>query len=333
MRVAVLGGGRSSEHDVSLGSAASVREGLESAGHEVIAVELARDGTWSADGTQALLQAGRGLLGADVVFPVLHGPYGEDGTIQGLLEILDVPYVGSGVAASAICIDKIIFKQFMAQAGLPQVAFAAVDVDRWAADRAAVEREVAALGLPVFVKPARLGSSVGITRVSSADELSAAIEEAHRFDPRAIVEAAAPGLEIECSVLGHAASPEVSDPGEIRILASASPGGWYDYEAKYTQGGMELIVPAQITAAARERVMKLAAEAFRAAGCSGLARADFFVDGEEVLLNELNTMPGFTATSVYGHLWERSGLAYPQLVDRLVTLAIERHVAERAHRY
>ncbi|CAB4914183.1 unannotated protein [freshwater metagenome] len=333
MRVAVLAGGRSSEHDVSLAGAAAVRDGLEQAGHEVLWVELARDGKWTFAGSEVELRAGRGLLGADVVFPVLHGPFGEDGTIQGLLELLDVAYVGSGVLTSAVCIDKVAFKRFMAQAGLPQVAFADIDVARWAADRAGAEAEVAALGLPVFVKPARLGSSVGITRVTEPQALADAIAQAHGHDPRAIVEAAAAGLEIECSVLGHPEDPQVSEPGEIRILGSVSPGGWYDYEAKYTPGGMELVVPAAISATARDRVQALAAEAFHASGCSGLARADFFVDGEDVLLNELNTMPGFTPTSVYGQLWEASGLPYPQLVDRLITLAIERHERERGHSY
>ena len=198
MRIAVLAGGRSSEHDVSLASGASVREGLLRAGHEVLWVELDRDGTWRHDGGELALRPGRGLLGADAVFPVLHGPLGEDGTVQGLLELLDVAYVGSGVLASAACMDKVVFKDLMAHARLAQVAYVGVDDARWRDEREAVESAVSALGLPVFVKPARLGSSVGIVRVAEASELPAALEQAFRHDPRAIVEAAAPGLEIEC---------------------------------------------------------------------------------------------------------------------------------------
>ena len=207
MRVVVLAGGRSSEHDVSLASGASVREGLLRAGHEVLWVELDRDGTWRHDGGELALRPGRGLLDADAAFPVLHGPFGEDGTVQGLLELLDVAYVGSGVLASAACMDKVVSKDLMAHAGLPQVAYAGVDDARWREDPDAVTAQVAALGLPVFVKPARLGSSVGIVRVAEAGELPAALEQAFRHDPRVIVEAAAPGLEIECSVLGPTDEP------------------------------------------------------------------------------------------------------------------------------
>jgi D-alanine-D-alanine ligase len=322
VRVAVLAGGRSSEHEVSLNSGASVREGLEQAGHEVLWVELARDGTWWHDGEEVVLRAGRGLLGADAAFPALHGPFGEDGTVQGLLELLDVAYVGSGVLSSALC----MFKDLMARAGLPQVGYVAVDegVIDGAASR------IAELGLPCWVKPARLGSSVGIVRVGAPGELDGALETAFSHDPRVIVEASATGLEVECSVLGHTTSPEASDPGEI-VLRKGE--GWYDYEAKYAEGGMELVVPARISDAARERLRELAVTAFRLASCSGLARADFFVDGDEVLLNELNTMPGFTPTSVYAKLWESSGVPYPELVDRLVRIAVERFEAERAHRF
>jgi D-alanine-D-alanine ligase len=319
VRVAVLGGGRSAEHEVSLASAASVREGLAAAGHDVVAVELARDGTWRSGGEDVVLRPGRGLLGCDVAFPVLHGPFGEDGTIQGLLELLDVPYVGSGVLASAACMDKVVFKDLMAAAGVPQVGYAL-------AVRGGPGPDLGRLGLPVWVKPARLGSSVGIVRVDRAEELDAALEEAWAHDPRAIVEASAPGLEVETSVLGATEAPEVSLPGEIVVLAES---GWYDYEAKYTPGGMELQVPARISEAAAGALRALAAQAYTAAGCSGLARADFFVDGDRVLLNELNTMPGFTQTSVYGKLWAASGLPYPALVERLCVLAQERHAFER----
>ena len=189
---------------------------------------------------------------------------------------------------------------------------------------------LAPLGLPVFVKPARLGSSVGIARVAEWDELAGALTEAFRFDPLAIVEAAAVGLEIECSVLGNAGSEvTASVPGEILLAAGES--GWYDYAAKYTPGGMQLLVPARISAAAREQVRTMAVQVFERAGCAGLARADFFVNGEEVLINELNTMPGFTETSVYGALWTATGLPYPELLDRLVQLALDRHRAASAH--
>jgi D-alanine-D-alanine ligase len=322
VRVAVLAGGRSSEHEVSLDSAASVREGLVAAGHDVTVVDLARDGSWSSDGEEVALRAGGGLLGADVAFPVLHGPFGEDGTVQGLLEVLDVPYVGSGVLASALCMDKITFKDVMGRSGLPQVPY-------WSLDGAAgvALADLSAVSYPCWVKPARLGSSVGIARVDAPGELEAAIEAAAAHDPRVIVEASATGIEVECSVLGPTDAPEASEPGEI--LLAGGEDGWYDYEAKYAPGGMELVVPARISDAARERVRELAVTAFRLAGCSGLARADFFVDGEEVLLNELNTMPGFTQTSVYGKLWDHSGVPYPELCDRLVRIAVERFERER----
>lgn len=324
MKVAVLAGGRSSEHDVSLDSAAAVRGGLAEAGHDILDVQLHRDGTWWHDGEELTLRAGRGLLEADVVFPVLHGPFGEDGTVQGLLELLDVPYAGSGVLASAGCMDKLVFKDLMAQAGLDQVGYAGA----FAASPGTVD--VGHLGLPCWVKPARLGSSVGIVKVKAAAELDAALEEAFAHDGRVIVEASAPdgALEVECSVLGPTDAPEVSVAGEIVIQ-----GEWYDYAAKYTPGGMELVVPARITATAAARVKTLAAQAFTAAGCSGLARADFFVAGETVLLNELNTMPGQTRTSVYGKLWAASGLPYPDLLTRLCEIGRERFAQERAHRF
>jgi D-alanine-D-alanine ligase len=324
MRIAVLAGGRSSEHDVSLDSAASVRDALQRAGHDVAWVELARDGGWSHDGEDVALRAGGGLLDADVVFPALHGPFGEDGTVQGLLALLDVPYVGSGVLASALCMDKILFKDVMGRAGLPQVRYRAVDTEALLE----VGEEV---GYPCWVKPARLGSSVGIARVDEPPGMASAIEAARAHDPRVIVEADASGIEVECSVLGPADAPEASEAGEI--LLAGGEDGWYDYEAKYTPGGMELVVPARISATARERVREIAVTSFRLAGCSGLARVDFFVDGDDVVLNELNTMPGFTETSVYGKLWEQSGIPYPELCERLVAIAIERFERERAYRF
>jgi D-alanine-D-alanine ligase len=321
MRVAVLGGGRSSEHDVSLDSAAAVRAGLADAGHEPVEVLVGRDGRWTHEGRAVAIDPAGGVLDADVVFPVLHGPFGEDGTVQGLLEIADVPYVGAGVLASAVCMDKLTFKDLMARAGLPQVDYVGLHEGD---DRSAAER----LGTPVFVKPSRLGSSVGISKVSSPDELPAALDEAFAHDPRVIVEAMAEGLEIECSVVGND-DPEASQPGEIAIQAE-----WYDYEAKYTPGGMQLIVPARIRPEVRERVRELAREVFLRSGCTGLARVDFFVThAGEVLVNELNTMPGFTSTSVFAKLFESSGVPYAELLDRLVNLARERYERERSYAF
>ncbi len=366
LTVALLAGGRSSEHDVSLASARAVREGLESAGHEVRWVEIERDGRWRHEEERLALCPGEGLLDADVVFPALHGPFGEDGTVQGMLEALDVAYVGAGVASSAICMDKVLFKELMSAAGVPQVEYAGVRAERWRRAPEELLDELSVLGLPVFVKPAHMGSSLGIVKVSDAGLLGEALDQAFAHDPLTIVEAMASGVEVECAVLGmtekegpdrsrgtlasgehprfgqpaygrlhhplaaHDDGPPalVSEPGEI-----AFAGEWYDYAAKYDAGGMELLVPARISAAARERVRELALEVFAYTGCEGLARVDFFVDGERVLVNELNTMPGFTPTSVYAKLIEASGIPYPELVDRLCRLGIERWEARRAYRY
>ena len=322
MRIAVLSGGRSSEHEVSVRSAASVADGLAEAGHEVVPIRIEPDGRWMQDGVEVELLAAGGLVAADVAFPVLHGPYGEDGTVQGMLEALDVPYVGAGVLASAICIDKLTFKRLLAFHGVPQVPFCAVGEQGW--------RELASsFGLPLWVKPSRLGSSVGISKVTGPErELDEAIAAARRHDPRVIIEAGAAGKEVECSVIGND-EPEVSVPGEIVAHAE-----WYDYEAKYSEGGMDLRVPAGIDEAAREQVRELAARVYRIVGCAGLARCDFFVTDEDgVLVNELNTIPGFTETSVFGKLFGASGVAYPELCDRLVQLAIERHRLEREYRF
>ena len=328
MRVAVLAGGRSSEHEVSLSSAAAVRAGVAAAGHEVLAVTVEHSGEWVLDGEPISLRPGAGLLGADAVFPVLHGPFGEDGTLQGLLELLDVPYVGAGVLASSLCMDKVVFKEVLAAAAVPQVPYAGVREPRWRAEPDAVRRELTALGAPVFVKPARLGSSVGIAKVSSEADLDAALDSAFEHDDHVIVEGFSDGMEVECSVLGNGA-PEASVPGEI-VLNGAE---WYDYEAKYTPGAMELVAPARLPEPVLEDVRRLALDTFVRVGCAGLARVDFFVEGERVLVNELNTMPGFTQTSVYPKLWETSGLPFPALCDRLLALARERFEAERDHSF
>jgi D-alanine-D-alanine ligase len=322
MRIAVISGGRSSEHDISLQSGASVAEGLATAGHEPVRVLIERDGRWVEDGAPVRLDPGGGLLGCDVAFPVLHGPFGEDGTVQGLLECLDVAYVGPNVLSAAIAMDKLVFKRLCAFHGFPQVDFAEVGEPGW-------EDHVAGMRRPVWVKPSRLGSSVGISRVGDPEaELEAAVAAARTHDPRVIVEEHADGREVECSVIGNG-EPETSLPGEI-----VSRGDWYDFESKYGEGGMELLVPAPISDGAAASVRNLAAAAYRAIANTGLARCDFFVsDDGAVLLNELNTIPGFTATSVFGKLWEASGLSYPDLCDRLVGYAIERHTAERAYRF
>jgi D-alanine-D-alanine ligase len=321
LRVAVLSGGRSSEHEVSVNSGASVIKGLEEAGHEVVEVRIGRAGRWLAAGAPVDLVPGGGLLDADVAFPVLHGAFGEDGSLQGLLEMLDLPYVGSDVLSSAICMDKLTLKRLLAGQGVPQVDFVAVGEDGW-------RERCAALGTPLWVKPSRMGSSVGITRIEDLTALDGAVETALRHDPRVIVEASAHGREIECSVLGNE-DPQTSMPGEIMAHAE-----WYDYAAKYGEGGMDLAVPAPISEIETERVRELAAKVFTLAGCSGLARCDFFVEPDgTVLVNEINTMPGFTETSVYAKLLEAGGLAYPDLCDRLVALAIERHQRARSYEF
>lgn len=329
-RVAVLGGGRSSEHEISLASSQSVASGLRATGYEVRLIEIGRDGVWRVEGDELALRPGRGLEGAEVVFPVLHGPFGEDGTVQGLLECLGVAYVGAGVLASAVSMDKVTFKELMARGGVPQVGYRGLRVEEFRADPLAAVSALEDLGLPVFVKPARLGSSVGIVRVVRAVDLPAALRSAFAHDPLVIVEAASGGTEVECSVLGNEA-PVASEPGEILLAGGES--AWYDYEAKYSQGGMELIVPARISPAARERVRELALACFLGVSCRGLARVDFFVEGETVLVNELNTLPGFTPTSVFASLFEAGGIGYPELLERLVTLALERYQTERAFRF
>ena len=336
VRVAVLMGGRSSEHEVSLASAQSVLDALDRERYEPVTVEIARDGRWElGSGERRELPDGDGsvvetlpvptdrvpatLAEVDVVFPVLHGPFGEDGTVQGLLELAGVPYVGAGVAASALAMDKDLFKSVMRDNGIP------VTRNVTLREGDAVEHP---FGYPVFVKPARLGSSVGITKVREPDEVEEAVALAFRHDEKVLIEEFVDGVEVECGVLGNR-EPIASLPGEIVSHGFAAPD-WYDYSAKYDEGGMDLIVPPRLPDEAIERVQELAVRSFVASECEGMARVDFFVrDGGEVLLNELNTIPGFTATSVYAKLFEASGLPYPQLVDRLVGLALERHERRR----
>jgi D-alanine-D-alanine ligase len=328
VRVAVLMGGRSSEHEVSVASARSVVEALDPARYETVTVEIGRDGRWEiGPATRAALERSGDrdsdslpvpaakvpatLSEVDVVFPVLHGPFGEDGTVQGFLDLADVPYVGAGVMASALCMDKDLFKSVLRDKGIPVTKSVTVRT---------LNGFESPFGFPVFVKPARLGSSVGITKARSHEELKAGLELAFRHDEKVLVEEFVDGVEVECSVLGNQ-EPVASIPGEI--VANAD---WYDYSAKYDEGGMELIVPPRITSEQAERVQELSVAAFRATECEGMARADCFVRADgEVLVNELNTIPGFTSTSVYAKLFEASGVPYEELLERLIALAIERH--------
>jgi D-alanine-D-alanine ligase len=334
LRVAVIQGGRSSEHEISLASARSVIEALDPERYDVRAIDIHRDGRWELTGGQAQLGKGNGSLpmpvvgkpeplrDVDVVFPVLHGPFGEDGTVQGLLELAGVAYVGAGVAASAVCMDKDLFKAVMRAKSIPVVP--SVTVRRW--DRGVAESP---FGFPVVVKPARLGSSVGITIAQDADEFQRALALAFEHDEKILIEEHVRGVEVECSVLGNE-QPIASIPGEIVPLVS----DWYDYSAKYDEGGMDLVVPPRIDETAIARVQELSVASFIASECEGMARVDFFVrDDGEVLVNELNTIPGFTATSVYAKLFEASGISYAELLDRLVQLALERRDRRAQLRY
>ncbi len=343
LRVAVLSGGRSSEHEISVASAASVVDGLREAGFDAVPIEITREGRWSLPrAPHAAIEAavenevppaaslpipaalsGPALLGAvDVVFPVLHGPFGEDGTVQGLLELADVAYVGPGVAASAVAMDKDLFKAVMRANDVP--------VTRSVTVLARVRsRARNPFDFPVVVKPARLGSSVGITLARTPRELEPALDLAFVHDEKVLLEEYVSGTEVECSVLGNE-EPLASIVGEIVPLKA----DWYDFASKYDDGGMELIVPARIPAEQIARAQELAVRAFVASDCEGMARVDMFVrDDGEVLVNELNTIPGFTATSVYAKLFEASGISYPELLRRLVELALERHERRARLRY
>mgnify|MGYP001432792043 FL=1 len=330
MRVAVLSGGRSSEHDISLLSGDAVADGLEAAGHDVIRITIEKSGTWICGGEPVSIRSGEGLeaggdlLSIDVAFPVLHGPFGEDGVTQGALDTAGVPYVGSDVLASAVCMDKLTLKRLCGFHDIPQVGFVQAFSPGW-------EGDALKLDFPLWVKPSRLGSSVGISKVTEPGELAAAVDEAARFDPRVIIEANSSGREIECSVLGNE-DPEASLPGEI-----LTDDEWYDFEAKYTEGRTTIDAPADIDEGTTARVRELATSVFTLAGCSGLARCDFFVEEGEgesrILLNEINTIPGFTRTSVYAKLWQATGLAYPDLCNRLVELALARQESESRHTF
>lgn len=382
IRVGVLFGGRSSEHEISLRSALTVMSAMDPARYEVVPIGIGRDGRWylradairmlteaaprlealagggievsllphpagnslveapgngpraAADASQgagrnAARAAGKGLPGPlDVVFPVLHGSYGEDGTVQGLLELAGIPYVGAGVLGSAIGMDKDVQKRLLREAGLPVVRYAAVERWQWREQPGRVAELARALGFPVFVKPNALGSSVGIGKVKSESALGAALEEAFAYDRKVLIEAACVGRELECAVLGNE-RPESSIPGEIIIKGRHE---FYSYESKYVDpDGAEVRIPAALNAAQSEHLRELACGAFRALGLRGMARVDFLARPalSEIYVNEVNTIPGFTAISMYPKLWEASGLPLGRLIDRLIELALEEH-RERA---
>jgi D-alanine-D-alanine ligase len=327
LRVAVLLGGRSSEHEISVTSGRSVLAALNPARYEARTVEIGRDGRWELTSgsepqtpvetlpvpTTAAQPAT--LADVDVVLPILHGPFGEDGTVQGLLELADVPYVGAGVAASAVCMDKDLTKAVLRARGVPVTRSVTIR------EGDPIDHPFA---YPVFVKPARLGSSVGISKVREPEALEPAVALARRHDDKVLVEEFIDGVEVECGVLGNR-SPIASLPGEI-VAHGFSGEDWYDFSAKYDDGGMDLIVPPRIPGEVVSRVQEICVDAFIATECEGMARVDCFVTGDgEVLINELNTIPGFTPTSVYAKLFEESGIPYGELLDRLIELALERH--------
>ncbi|VEG43338.1 D-alanine--D-alanine ligase [Mycolicibacterium flavescens] len=358
VRVAVVYGGRSSEHAISCVSAGSILRNLDPQRFEVVAVGITPEGAWmltdaqpdslaitdgrlpevtAASGTELALAAdpGRGgqllslgqgagemLAAVDVVFPVLHGPYGEDGTIQGLLELAGVPYVGAGVLASAVGMDKEFTKKLLGAAGLP---IGDHEVLRPRQDTLAFEARER-LGLPVFVKPARGGSSIGVSRVTAWDQLPSAIEQARRHDPKVIVEAAVPGRELECGVLEFPDGRiEASALGEIRVAGvRGREDGFYDFATKYLEDAAELDVPAKVDDDVAEAVRRLSIQAFNAIDCQGLARVDFFLTDDGPVINELNTMPGFTTISMYPRMWAASGVDYPTLLATMVETALKR---------
>ena len=344
-RIAIVTGGRSSEHEIALASARSVVDALDPARYDVVTVEIGRDGTWAlpAGSPRAELEREAGapaetlpvpassngvvatLSEVDVVIPVLHGPFGEDGTVQGLLELAGKAYVGAGVLGSAVAMDKDVFKVLMRGAGVPVTESVTIRIG---------DAPEHPFDYPVFVKPARLGSSVGITKIRSADELEDAVALARRHDEKVLIEAFVDGIEVEVGVLGNRdPRPQASLPGEI-VAHGFAGTDWYDYSSKYDEGGMDLIVPPRIPQDVSRRVQDLAVDAFIACECEGMARVDCFVTGDgDVLVNELNTIPGFTATSVFARLFEASGIPYAELLDRLVGLALERFERERALRH
>jgi D-alanine-D-alanine ligase len=364
-RVAIVFGGRSSEHSVSCATAAGVMKAINRDAYDVIPIGIAKDGRWVlASGDTAALELSPGhvpevdgsgasvlvplstterslsvlepgappkALGeVDVVFPLLHGPFGEDGTIQGLMELADIRYVGSGVLASAVMMDKHYMKIVFAGHGLAVGPYVVITDREWRRDPVASMDAVASLDFPVFVKPARAGSSMGITRVSEPDALRAAIEHAREYDPKVIVEAGIVGREIECGVLEgrDGGAPRTSEVGEIEVVRGHD---FYDFEAKYmAESDVQLTCPADVPDDVADEVRRVAAAAFEAAGCEGLARVDcFYTEHGDVVINEINTMPGFTPQSMYPRVWAASGLTYPDLIDELIQLALARRTGLR----
>lgn len=369
LRVGIIYGGRSGEHEVSIASAAAVVQNLDKQRYEAIPIRIEKDGRWiiadrlpasssaaevieqsRAQTAQRLGRGGREAhlvahpgdeqimtiergnsptitgLALDVVFPVLHGPYGEDGTVQGLLELANIPYVGAGVLSSAVGMDKAVAKLVFAAKGLPQTPYLVVLRSEWMAAPAKIKKDVSKLGYPVFVKPANLGSSVGISKAKSEADLPAAIDTAAEFDRKIVIELAVPNArEIEIAVLGND-QPDVSVPGEV--IPSRE---FYDYRAKYLDDNSRTIIPAELPAKVTAEVKRLAIEAFRALDCAGMARVDFLMDGSsgKLYVNEINTIPGFTTISMYSKMWAASGVPYPELLDRLITLARERHAEKQ----
>lgn len=365
-RVALIFGGQSSEHGISCLTASSVLKAIDKERFEVFGVGISKSGQWTQvpleviadyriidgvapevaepgqvavwmvgpDGCEVATRDGGALVdihGVDVAFALLHGPFGEDGTIQGMFEMMGIRYVGSGVTASAVGMDKHFMKVAFQAAGLPVYPYVTASALRLERDREAVFAEINELTYPLFVKPARGGSSIGISRVTDPSELDAAIAEAQRFDPKIVVEQGFVGArELECAVLGNPKSPlgcDASVVGEIRVR---SDDGFYDYEAKYfDEDGAALDAPAQIPADLCERLREMAKRSFAAVDAEGLVRADFFVDGDEIYINEVNTMPGFTRISMFPTLWQEGGMSYPELVGRLIDLALERPIGLR----
>ena len=345
-RVAIICGGRSSEHEISCTSAGGVLSAIDRTLYDPVVIGITKSGKW------VLIPEGYGLsinngvlpvvpedgkpvtvspegftvdgnsLGIEIVFPVLHGPYGEDGTIQGLLEIADIPFVGSGVLASAVAMDKSFAKPIFAAHGIKVAEGLVIRASDWKSNIESISAEVATLGYPVFVKPARGGSSRGTTKVKSAQQLAAAVEEAHRFDPKAMVENAVIGREIECAVLEISGKPVASTVGQIEIDSKFE---FYDFEAKYLDDATTVKIPAAISEEDAQAIQIAAMQAFDAIGCAGLARCDFFyTDHNEIIINEINTLPGFTGTSVYPKLWQATGVSYTDLITALIDSAISK---------
>jgi D-alanine-D-alanine ligase len=317
-RVAVIYGGRTGEHEVSLRSAKSIIDAMDPEKYKVVHYLISKDGKWSP---RPILPEPGGNPGVDVVFPVLHGTFGEDGTVQGLLELADLPYVGAGVLASSVSMDKEMMKRVATERGLPVVEYRVVSGP---GDAACGE-----LGLPVFVKPANLGSSVGISKARNCEELKAALELARTYDRKVIVERGITGRELECAVIGNE-EPVASAPCEI--LPSRE---FYDYDDKYLLDQARTVIPADLSPEQTAEIQRLAVECYRAVECEGMARVDFLLESAtgKLYINEINTIPGFTSISMYPKMWEFSGLAMPKLIDRLIELALERHAAKRSLRY